>query len=207
MRLDGKWRISSFGINHTAPFSGGKAAICKTFLMLSGALLWKSALTRQPTIFLHFEMESNLQVNVHLWVWIVFFFFFFSSTDNKGRWTVSTELQHLEVILLRKKCILWPRVKAERDDMKLIWVESAKLRIDLLFYSSATEQPVVFILKFPRQNASAVIFHQDQISGAKPLVQSRKFSILWCLWSLLFDSPPLLVQTTDEATVQSLFWS
>lgn len=178
-----------------------KPPYVKWFLMLWGALLWKSALSRQPTIFLHFEMGSNLEVNVHLWIWI--FFLFFASTDSKGKMNCVNTV-----------AAPWgdsPQIKVHfmtQIEGWTWWYEAylsgnhQAASIDLLFYSSATGQPAVYILTFHRYISPRSDLHLGQSHSCNQGSFPPMVSLNCNFWL-----PSLLVLTTDEASVQSLFWS
>lgn len=66
-----------------------KQPYVKWFLMLWGAFLGTSALSRKPTGSPHFERGLDPQVNVHLWLWI-FLYFFCLLLTIMGRLTVNS---------------------------------------------------------------------------------------------------------------------
>lgn len=187
MRPDGKWRISSFGINHTAPFSGGKAAICK---MVFNAL-------RGLIVKIHFvEAAHNLS---SLWNGIkssakcppLGMDFFFSSTDNKGKMNCVNTVAAPWGDSPKIKVHFMTRIEGRTWSYEaLLSGKRHAASIDLLFYSSATGRPAVYILILHRGNASAVIFHQGQITWGKATRAIKEVSLLWCLWIAIFNSLP-----------------
>lgn len=199
MRLDGEWRISSFGINHTAPFSGGKAGICKMVFNALRGLIVKICFVE--TAYNLSSLWNGIKSSGKCPPLVMDFFllfFFFSSTDNKGKMNCVNTV-----------AAPWgdsPQIKVHfmtQIEGRTWWYEaylSGKCQaasIDLLFYSSAAGQPAVYILTFPRWNASAVIFHQGQISTwGKATRAIKEVYLHWCLWIAIFDS--LLVSANDR---------